>query len=309
MADKPLQSPLAVPTLDASTPISMQRIMLATDFDPVSESALHYSLSIARRYGSKIYLMHVVAPEPFQFLTGDVRQRAVEDAWRNAQRHMTDLLIAGHLEGVDHQVLVEQGEVWEVLSHKINDLFINLLVIGTHARGRVGKLLLGSVAETIFRQATCPVLMVGPRAVQVSERTPQQPILFCTGFSAHSLKAGGYALSLAQHQTAQLVLMHVSKESPQTQQEKERIVHEGKQRLASLIPAGMQLAAAPETIVEFGLAAERILAAAQQLKPGLIVLGVRQPVGWARRLKWATAYEVVANAPCPVLTVRMTEPE
>ena len=82
-----------------------------------------------------------------------------------------------------------------------------------------------------------------------------------------------------------------------------------KQRLASLIPAGMQLAAAPETIVEFGLAAERILAAAQQLKPGLIVLGVRQPVGWARRLKWATAYEVVANAPCPVLTVRMTEPE
>ncbi len=285
----------------------MQRIMLATDFDPVSEAALHYSLAIARRYGSKIYLMHVVAPEPFQFLAPDARQRALEDAWRNAQRHMTDLLIAGHLEGVDHQVLVEQGEVWEVLSRRIEELSIALLVIGTHARGRVGKLLLGSVAETIFRQATCPVLMVGPRARHVSERTPDQPILYCTGFSAHSLKAGGYALSLAQHQGSKLLLMHVSKEQPATAQDKERIISEASRRLLSLIPPGMQLTATPMTIVEFGTAAERIIKAARQHKAGLIVLGVRQPVGFARRLKWATAYGVVSESPCPVLTVRMIE--
>ncbi|MGZ4839165.1 MAG: universal stress protein [Terriglobales bacterium] len=307
MADK--QPSPADTTLDAATPISIERIMLATDFDPVSEAALHYSLSIARRYGAKVYLLHVVGSEPFQFLAGDAQQRALEDAWRNAQRHMTDLLIAGHLEGVDHQVLVEQGDVWDVLSRKITDLNINLLVIGTHARGRVGKLLLGSVAETIFRQAPCPVLMVGPHAGQVSERTPQQPILFCTGFSAHSLKAGGYALSLAQHQAAQLVLMHVSKETPPSEAERLQIVEQAKRRLASLIPAGTQMAEPPETIVEFGTAGDRILEVAQKIKPGLIVLGVRQPVGFARRLKWATAYEVVANAPCPVLTVRMAEPE
>ncbi|MBZ5567035.1 MAG: universal stress protein [Acidobacteriia bacterium] len=309
MADKPLHLPAAVPTLDASTPIAMQRIMLATDFDPVSEAALLYSLAIARWYGSKIYLMHVVAPEPFNFLAPDARQRALEDAWRTAQRHMTNLLIAGHLEGVDHQVLVEQGDVWEVLSRRIEELSISLLVIGTHARGRVGKLLLGSVAETIFRQATCPVLMVGPRARHVSERTPDQPILFCTGFSAHSLKAGGYALSLAQHQGSQLLLMHVSKETSVPEQEQQQIAQQAHQRLRSLIPPGTQLAASPETIVEFGVAAERILQAAKQRKAGLIVLGVRQPVGFVRRLKWATAYEVVGESPCPVLTVRMTEPE
>jgi nucleotide-binding universal stress UspA family protein len=309
MSDKPLQPSAAAPTLDASTPITFERIMLATDFDPVSEAALHYSLAVARRYGSKIYLLHVVAPEPFQFLAPDARQRALEDAWRNAQRHMTDLLIAGHLEGVQHQVLVEQGEVWDVIARKIAELNINLLVIGTHARGRVGKLLLGSVAETIFRQATCPVLMVGPRAQHVTERTPEQPMLFCTGFSAHSLKAGGYALSLAQHQGAKLLLLHVSKETPQTSQERQRIVDDAHQKLRALIPAGTQMASPPETRVEFGTAAEEILKAAQQSKAGLIVLGVRQPVGFARRIKWATAYAVAADAPCPVLTVRMTEPE
>jgi nucleotide-binding universal stress UspA family protein len=309
MADKPFQPAAAPPALDAPTPITMERIMLATDFDPVSEAALHYSLAVARRYGSKIHLLHVVAPEPFQFLAPDARQRALEDAWRNAQRHMTDLLIAGHLEGVQHQVLVEQGEVWEVIARKIEELSINLLVIGTHARGRVGKLLLGSVAETIFRQATCPVLMVGPRARHVTERTPEQPILFCTGFSAHSLKAGGYALSLAQHQGSKLLLLHVSKETPQTSQERQRIADEAHHKLRVLIPPGTQLASPPETLVEFGTAAERILHVAQRHKAGLIVLGVRQPVGFARRIKWATAYEVVADAPCPVLTVRMIEPE
>ena len=283
--------------------------MLATDFDPVSEAALHYSLSIARRYGSKIYLLHAVAPEPFQLLSGDARQRALEDAWRTAQRHMTNLLIAGHLEGVEHQVLVEQGDVWEIISRRLNELFINLLVIGTHARGRFGKLFLGSVAETIFRQATCPVLMVGPRSMHVTERTPEHPILYCTGFSAHSLKAGGYALSLAQHQGSQLLLMHVIKEAPAGAQERRRMAEQAQQRLLALIPAGTQQASPPEAMVEFGTAAECILRVANQRKPGLIVLGVRQPVGFARRLKWATAYEVVSDAPCPVLTVRMTQPE
>jgi nucleotide-binding universal stress UspA family protein len=305
MPDSPLQSE-TTSTLHAATPVAMQRIMLATDFSEVSEAALHYALSVARRYGAKVYLLHVVGSEPFQFLSGDAQQRALEDAWRNAQRHMTDLLIAGHLEGVDHQVLVEQGDVWQVLQRKIEELHIDLLVIGTHARGRVGKLLLGSVAETIFRQASCPVLLVGPRAMHVSERTPQQPILFCTGFSAHSLRAGGYALSLAQHNAAQLVLMYVSKESPGNEADRRHFVEDAKTRLASLLPAGTQFSVPPDTIVEFGTAAERILDVAQRLKPGLIVLGVRQPVGFARRFKWATAYEVVADAPCPVLTVRMT---
>ncbi len=284
--------------------------MLATDFDPNSEAALHYSLSIARRYGSKVYLLHVVTLDAFSLLSDDARRDALDNAWRDAQRHMTDLLIAGHLEGVDHQVMVEQGDVWDILSRKIDELKIDLLVVGTHGRSRIGKLLLGSVAEHIFRQAACPVLMVGPRSRRAAERsTGDRPILFCTGFSAHSVKAGSYALSLAQHQSACLIMLHVSKETPSTAPDKQRIVEEGCARLRALIPPDIQLACPVQCYVEFGTAAERILAVAAEHKPSVIVLGVRQPVGFARRLKWATAYEVVSHAPCPVLTVRMIEPE
>lgn len=285
-------------TLQAPTPVEIRNILLATDFDPITASALHYSLAIARRYNAKIYLVHVVRPDLF----GDNRG-SLDDAWREAQRHMTDLLIAGHLQGVAHQVMVEQGEVWPVLSHKIENLHIDLLVIGTHARGRIGKLLLGSVAEEIFRQATCPVLMVGPNAPGPTGKTPDK-ILFCTGFSAHSLHAGSYALSLAQRQNAELVLLHVALEMPSSPQERDRLREEACSRLRTLIPADANLTRPPQCMAEFGNAAARILAVAAEQKPGVIVMGVRQPVGFVRRLKWATAYAVVSEAACPVLTVR-----
>ena len=285
-------------TLQAPRPIEIRNILLATDFDPITASALHYSLAIARRYNAKIYLVHVVRPDLF----GDNRS-SLDDAWREAQRHMTDLLIGGHLQGVAHQVMVEQGEVWPVLAHKISSLNIDFLVIGTHARGRIGKLLLGSVAEEIFRQATCPVLMVGPNAPGPTGKAADK-ILFCTGFSAHSLRAGGYALSMAQRQGAELLLMHVAGDAPGSPQERDRVRDQACARLRGLVPPDANLARAPHCIVEFGNAAERILAVAAEQHPGVIVLGVRQPVGFARRLKWATAYAVVSEAPCPVLTVR-----
>lgn len=296
-------------TLDAGMPVSLQRILLATDFDPVSENALHYTLSLARRTGSRMYLMHVVRPELFQGSSPDARQRAIQDAWRDSHRHMTDLLIAGHLQGIQHEVLVEQGDIWEVLSRKVEELHIDLLVVGTHGRSRLGKLFLGSVAETIFRQAPCPVLMAGPKAQREFASQGPGRILFCTGFSAHSIKAGGYALNLAQRQNATLILMHVSNQPAETPQQRQEIERHAGQRLRNLVPPGVQLAAPPEFVVEFGIAADRILAVAAERKAGLIVLGVRQPTGFARRLKWATAYAVVSAAPCPVLTVRMTEPE
>ena len=294
-------------TFNALRPIEIRNILLATDFDPITQSALLYSLGIARRYGAKIYLVHVVRPDLFDFGSGESRSHTLDDAWRDAHRHMTDLLVEGHLKGVEHQVIVEQGDVWTVLGEKIKNLSIDLLVIGAHRRSRIGKLILGSVAEEIFRQATCPVMMIGPNAVPPPAQQGPQRILFCTGFSRHSLAAGAHAVSLAQHQNAELILLYVSPDTPADEQSRQTIRAEACARLQNLLPAGTQLPAPPVCITEFGSAAERIVEIARERHPGLIVMGVRQPVGFALRLKWATAYEVVSQAPCPVLTVRMPE--
>jgi nucleotide-binding universal stress UspA family protein len=281
-----------------SAPVSLKNILLATDFGAVSQIALQRATVIARRYDAKLYLLNVVRPSD---------QRGLEDAWREAQRYMTDQFIAGQFDGIDNRLLVEAGDTWEVISRKIDELGIDLIVTGAHARTGITKLLLGSTAETIFRQAPCPVLLVGSNTVP--EPPPAlQHILFCTGFSSHSLKAGGYALALAERQNACLKLLHVVIESPASEKERADLAASCEARLRSLLPGENSLSCPPEFSVAFGPSAENILRVAAQSKTDLIVLGVRQPAGFARRFKWATAYEVVTQATCPVLTVRSTEP-
>jgi nucleotide-binding universal stress UspA family protein len=287
-----------MPTNQPSTPEVISNIVVATDFSPASDTALLYSLGLARRNKAKVWIVYVVADS---FFSTETQQRAIDDAWREGHRRMTEHFIAGHLDGVQHKLLVEQGSVYEVLTHVAEQHKAELLVVGTRGRSRIGKLLLGSVAESIFRQAPYPVITVGPKTdVQLSPEGPRR-ILFCTGFSHHSLEAGKVAIRIAESQEAELVLLHVA---PETQADRETYVRDAKEKLAALVPADTKLPSQPRTIVQFGTAVERILAVAQDERPDLIVLGVRQPESFSRRLRWATAYGVVSNAPCPVLTVR-----
>lgn len=285
-------------TGQTSVPVALSNIVIATDFSPSSDNAILYSLGMARRNHAKVWIVHVVSDT---FFSADTQKRALDDAWREGHRHVTEHFIAGHLDGVQHKLIVEQGSIYEVLTRVVEEHKADLLVLGTRGRSRIGKLLLGSVAESIFRQAPCPVLTVGPKMdLQIAQEGPRR-ILFCTGFSQHSLAAGKLAISLAASQGAELILLHVASE---TEPNRDEYTKRAKDRLLSLIPAGTQLAMAPRTLVEFGGAAERILAIANDQRPDLIVLGVRQQEGFTRRLRWATAYEVVTSAPCPVLTVR-----
>ena len=285
-------------TNQSNAPEAIRNIVVATDFSPASDTALLYSLGIARRNKAKVWIVFVIADS---FFSSETQQRAIDDAWREGHRRMTEHFISGGLDGIQHKLLVEQGSIYEVLTRVVEEHKAELLVVGTRGRSRIGKLLLGSVAESIFRQAPCPVMTVGPKTdVQLSPEGPRR-ILFCTGFSHHSLEAGKLAIRLAEHQSAELILLHVAAES---ETNREAYARNAKERLTSLIPAEAKLPSPPRAIVQFGTAVERILAVAQDERPDLIVLGVRQPESFTRRLRWATAYGVVTNAPCPVLTVR-----
>ncbi len=290
--------------LEAKTDVAIRNILVASDFSAASESALTTALAIARRYGSKVILAHVFRPETYHSLSSDARQRALDDAWRDAHRQMMEQLMAGRLTGITNEVVVEQGEqVWDVLGRMVRERQMDMLVLGTRGRSGISKFLMGSAAEDIFRQAPCPVITVGPKLA--GKRAIEGPgrILFATGFSGHSLAAGGYALSLALHHQASLILLHVIT-APIEPQMREQAMQEAEQRLRALIAPELEVACHPEFVVQFGTAAEGILSTTEKHHPDLIVLGIRQPEGFARRVRWATAYEVVRNAPCPVLTVR-----
>jgi nucleotide-binding universal stress UspA family protein len=292
--------------VNGKKPVKLENILFATDFSPVSEAALGYALAIARRYDSKLFVAHVVRPDVFQMLPPENLAGVLEQIRRYAEQEMANLLISGRLRGVPHQVLLEQGQLWPALSGMIEKNDIDLVVVGTRGRTGVQKLLLGSVAEEIFRLSPRPVLTVGPTVSgHAPEETHLRQIVYATDFTPTAERAAAYALSLAQEHQAHLTLLHVVRDVDKVSPENiARLREFFTRRLEKVVPPETNLWCDPEFAVSFGAPAEGVLEIAKSRHADLIVLGVRGVASFAGHLPPATAYKIVCQAPCPVLTVR-----
>jgi nucleotide-binding universal stress UspA family protein len=291
---------------DFTKRVSIGKIMVTTDFSQVSDGALDYAIALARRYDARIYLAHVITPDPFQFAEPQLAQATYEKVRQAAEEGITDILISGKLRGVPHEVLLEEGNVWPSLEKLIVQNEIDLVVVGTHGRGKFQKLLIGSVAEEIFRKADCAVLTVGPA---VKEGTPKEVelnhILFATDFGPGAEKAAAYAFSLAQEHDATLTLLHVIESAAAyTEESVARQREINVTRMRQLMPPGSENWCKPEFRATFGAAVEEILIAARESKADLIVMGAKARESLAGHAPLTIAYNVVTKATCPVLTVR-----
>jgi nucleotide-binding universal stress UspA family protein len=307
--DKP---PLEVlmKTLEAGKRIALGNILFATDFSPQSDVALQYALAIARQYGAKIFGAHVVPSEDYLFSAPDLWPAHVREEDR-LREEVTERL-EKQLGKVKHEVLFGVGEASSVLSHLIGEHDIDLLVVGTHGRTGARKLLMGSIAEKLFRQAPCPVLTIGPN---VSRKLAQEirfhNILFATDFSKHSLAALPYAVSLAEEDQAQLSFLHVVDQSAAAIADLQAVKSSLMRRLEELAPPESESWCNLQCLVEFSqpfaLPAEKIVEIASDCPADLIVLGLRpthRALSTVTHLSHSIAQHVVAHAACPVLTVR-----
>jgi nucleotide-binding universal stress UspA family protein len=297
-------------TLEAGKRIALHNILFATDFSPHSNMALPYALAIARQYGAKLYGAHVVPPDDYLFVAPDVRPAHLQ--LQEDLQHEAVARLEKQIRGVPHEALSGVGDIWSVLSRFIGEHDIDLLVVGTHGRTGAKKLLMGSVAEKIFRQAACPVLSIGPNVSCKPDSEIQfRKILFATDLSEASLAALPYAISLAEEDQAQLALLHVVEHPAAGILDVEAVRANLVSRLQELVPPEAEPWCQVESLVEFGRqfapAAERILEVARDRAADLIVLGVRPTHGamsTITHLGRTTAQHIVALATCPVLTVR-----
>lgn len=142
--------------------ILLERILVATDFSDASAAALEYGRSLAQTFGASLHVLHVtentflrpVPGDPFALKAAAIRH--LEDRFTDDDR--TELRAVTALEMSDNPAE-------EIVKYaKKHD--IGLIVMGTHGRGTMAQLLVGSVAEKVVRTAPCPVLTV---------RHPEQP--------------------------------------------------------------------------------------------------------------------------------------
>ncbi len=292
-------------TVTPQTRIQVRGILLATDFSSSSEAALPHAVALARRYDAQLFVAHVIRPDLFEMVPHEESHLLKESTRRHAEEQMTRLLVSGRLRGIDHQVLVGEGPLWSVISEEIAAHEIDLVIVGTHGRTGTRKLLLGSVAEEIFRMAHCPVLTVGPRVVAQGPMDSPRRLLFATDFRAESERAAAFAISLAQENQAHLTILHAVKDAGEASMPNVNMLREFfMRRLRALVPEDADLWCDPQFLVEFGDPAETVLRVAGEQNAELIAMGIRRTATFAGHLPPATAYKVVCQAKCPVLTVR-----
>jgi len=301
--------------------VKLKSVLVAFDFSDASQKPLRHALAIARHYGARFHLAHVVAPSiGFMMAGSDSFALANESAERDMRKLQDDLLESGALNGLQYEFHLAEGDVRRQLESLIRDKRIDAVVIGTHARGGLGKLMLGSVAEQTFRTANCLVLTVGPGSYQdaiVDGHRRVGPFLFATDFGPASLRALPYAASFARHFGARLILLHVLPEAPipgdshwpmpgDLSKLRKTAATSARKQLEEIASQHITSEIQPEWIVKFGIASDQILLASQTLQSDLIIMGLNRPadIGTASHAPWAVAYKVVCGARCPVLTIR-----
>ena len=320
--------------VESSSAILIKNILFLTDFSEPSEAALPFATSIARGYGARVYALHIFTPDPNVCGAPPKLAIAAIETGEQAARAR----IESQLAGLEHETIVDWSiDLWDAVQKTIKEKNIDLIVMGTHGRTGADKFFMGSVAEEIFRRSPVPVLTIGPHvrsSVHAGGRFHR--MLFPTDFTGASSVAVPYAISLAQENSARLVLLHVirtpelcnvnsrneymceenkprrndraeNERRENDQQRFELSVAEAIHQLYETVPKDADLHFPPESLVEYGDPADRILALAKDRSSDLIVLGVRDAtghIGAATHLARATAHKVVAHALCPVLTVR-----
>ncbi len=278
---------------------SFKRILLATDFSAQSAAAAPFAALLADYYDAEIFAAYVIPAEP----KADARMPSEPEQSEEAAEAQMQLFLRQHLQtDARRHIVIERGRIWDVLADVIQKKGIDLVVLGTHGRRGLGKLMLGSVAEHIFQMAPCPVLSIGPRVRKSwGSEGKLAKILYATDLAGESVKALPHALSLAQVSGAELMLLHVPEAS--TSQEHMTSLHD---RLNAMVPPEAKKWCRCDTLVIAGEPAEVILRTARQQNVDFIVMGGHRVEGalYAVKVPATTAYRVVSRADRAVLRVR-----
>jgi nucleotide-binding universal stress UspA family protein len=283
--------------------IGFKKILIATDYSAFSNKAMHYGLAIARTYHSKVCLANVISSFGCSLAGPEAIAEALQLGVNDAVELRKKLEAGGFLENVSTQINIEHGaDVAQQLLEICRKFDPDLIVLGTHGRTGLKKLWLGSIAETIFRSASCPVLTVGPSVAWPKAQQAPPRILFPTDFSPESIRALDGCVAFAEAKGSGLLLLHVAPEPRgEAASDKKRIIDALQARLRGLLsrPNAGKIPAR----IEFGDAESTICSVAEEECCSLIVMGLHANLGLLEG-RWEHAYKVVCEAACPVLTVR-----
>jgi nucleotide-binding universal stress UspA family protein len=283
-------------------------LLVATDLSDL-DRLMPFALQQAGETGARLILLHVLAAGaavamdavgmPYYDPSGALEFAAKElEPWcAMARRH--ELVC---------DALVREGHAAHEIAAAARQFHADRVLLGTRSRSKLGKLLLGSVAEQVLRSVNLPVITVGPEAhLAVESDSPERVVLHATTLRETSRPSAALACRVAASQKARLVLLHIL--PPVDEMERKGLptgldsaaMHE-LQVLADETRANCCLTVEPRVV--HGNPSIEILAESVEQKASLIVLGAMDHSTFDNLTHERTIYKVLAHARCPVLTLR-----
>jgi nucleotide-binding universal stress UspA family protein len=273
-----------------------QSILCATDLSPASALALDYAALLARAYGATLHVVHAHFVEMPPYFYGDAEALLLREARAARTRLEQEVRTQAQARAGAEVPLVASV----VDAHPVEGLLeaartqsADLVVMGSHGRTGLSRLLLGSVSEGLLREIDRPLLITRPVAGRESARINR--IVCAVDYSELAAQVARVGVSLARRLDADLIALYVGDRDDEAEKEHER--------LCEWMPEEVKTGCRWEAAVESGPAAERIVHAAARCGADLVVVGGRRRPFLAATVLGATTERVVRHACCPVLTV------
>jgi nucleotide-binding universal stress UspA family protein len=308
--------------------VKIERIVVATDFSAPARAALEQAVAIAVRFRARLYLFHAVDARALDDGEAYERGTPLDGLYQLAERRARDELrkLRAPLDATIPIVeSIRLGAAADEVVAFANEKEADLVVVGTHGRTGIRRLLVGSVAESVLRQAECPVLAVrateSTETVDLSPETREPPPLFARvlvaiDHSESSRAALRAASALARSCGGAISVIHVLDDHILAQAASlapldaaalegsfAQIARSDLDRFLRETLPEEEVAAITRSI-ELGGAAEVITRFAQEGRFDLIACGTHGRTGIRRALFGSTAERIVRLAPCPVFVVR-----
>ena len=288
--------------------LKIERILCPVDFSEFSARAYDYAHSLARHYEAKLFVLHIVRSITIDptFLSSTVLDKVYSQQALDAKAQMAKLVAKQAGDPVRSELIVQMGFATDSILSFVRQNEIDLVVMGTHGRRGLDRLVTGSTTESILRKSQSPVLAVHePTRSFVSPESADEPvhlrkILCCVDFSEHSPRALEYAFSLGMQYQAEITLLNVLEDGKDTSEQKDRDAAS----LEQLIPEDARNWASITPLALSGQPYEQIIEHAAEAQTDLIVMGVRGRNAVDLAVFGSTTHRVIQLGPCPVLVVR-----
>jgi nucleotide-binding universal stress UspA family protein len=291
--------------------LKIAKILCPVDFSEFSKTAFEYAVSFASRYKARLYVQHVIEPITalFTFETLPGWRELYAEFRAGAEEALEELTAAGLAQDVQPETCLQVGNPADLILKFARKEAVDLVVMGSHGRRGLDRLLTGSVTERVLRKADSPVLAVQKPVHDLLKREPGRnlairKILLPSDFSDHAAHALAYALSLAKEYHAQLTLLHVLEDvasDAELRSETERIQTE----FEALLPSDVRNGCEITTVVRLGKPYWEIIQLATESRTDLVVMGGRGRGALDVAVFGSTTYRVLQLAPCPVLSVHV----